>query len=42
MLLWVAAGLGHSGKPEQRQHNEGQVFFGKNIWFIVKQAVAGS
>lgn len=40
MLLWVAAGLGHSGKPEQRQHNE--VFFGKNIWFIVKQAVAGS
>lgn len=40
--MWVAVGLAHSGKPEQRLHNEVQDFFGKNMWFIVKQAVAGS
>lgn len=40
--MWVAVELAHSGRPEQKLHNEGQDFFGKNTWFIVKQAVAGS
>lgn len=40
--MWVAVGLAHSRKPEQRLHNEGQDFFGKSMWSVVKQAVAGS
>lgn len=38
----VAVELARSGKPEQRLHNEGQDVFGKGMWSVVKQAVAGS